>query len=114
MSPVKNRQKVCKEMLMTYPVVIYTIKNFYLLESINMKLNLLNAAGLIEFWHSQVVDLRFSKVKVEKSNKKLSLKHLNAVFYIFSLGLFLALVVFTLEIVSESKTFLQMKLKLSH
>ena len=104
MSSVENRLKVCKELLMTYPAVIYTKKNFYLLESINEKLNLLNAAGLIEFWHFQVVDLNFLKVGEEKSN-------------LFCLGLTVALIVFTLEVIGDSKlfnSFLQMKIKLSH
>ena len=75
-----------------------------MLESINEKLNLLNAAGLIEFWHFQVVDLNFLKVGEEKSN-------------LFCLGLTVALIVFTLEVIGDSKlfnSFLQMKIKLSH
>ena len=113
MSSVEDRLKVCKELLLTYPVVIYTTKNFYLLESINEKLNLINAAGLIDFWHSQIVNSKFLKAREEKSNKKLGLKHLNAVFYLFCLGLTVALIVFTLEVIGESKifkSFIQMKL----
>lgn len=40
---------ICKEHFMSIPVVIFTRKNFYLLESINEKISIFQAAGLIEF-----------------------------------------------------------------
>lgn len=83
---------------MSIPVVIFTRKNFYLLEAINKKISIIQAAGLIEYWHSQSVDQRFLKAHIPTEAKMLTWQHLSGCFVLLTGGLFVAFIVFTIEI----------------
>jgi hypothetical protein len=57
---------MCKEIFNSFPVVIYVRKNFYLTDEIDKKIEILQAAGLIDHWHSQIIDPRFLKIVESK------------------------------------------------
>jgi hypothetical protein len=88
-----NQKNICKESLMTIPEVIYTKKNFFLLDEINDKLNHLVSAGLIEFWS-------FHRSKTLNENsipKALSFGQLQGGFGILAVGVIISLVAFVCE-----------------
>jgi hypothetical protein len=90
--------KILKERFVTFPVVIYTRKNFYLNAEIDKNIGILQTAGLIEYWHSLMVDKRFIDIKSEDGPKQLRMSHLKSSFGILIIGLFLAFVAFVFEI----------------
>lgn len=98
------RHKICKEVFSMMPVVIYTQKDFYLLDAINSKIHLLQAAGLNNFWRSQ--DINFEKLneKPSKHPKVLTMNHLMGCFHILLFGNSLGFVALILEtIVAKTK-----------
>jgi hypothetical protein len=48
-----SRVSISREVFITLPVVVYTRKDFYLLNSINDGIEHLKATGLIDFWASE-------------------------------------------------------------
>lgn len=94
----KGRFKICKEIFLTIPVVIYTKKNFYLLDALNEKIDILKASGLIDFWHFQDIDERLLNVKETRDPKVLTINHLSGCFQILFLGYFASFVVFAFEL----------------
>lgn len=98
-SPAKDRMKVCKEVFLNVPIVMYTVKNFWLLEEINEKIKLLKAAGLIDFWNNQFIDKR----RVTKENnldiepKVLKISQFYGGFGILTCGMLISFVAFMVE-----------------
>lgn len=91
---------ICRENFMTIPIVIYTRKNFYLLNAINVKIEQLKAAGLIEYWYS----LAFTKeLKRHKKNppKVFTFRHLSGCFQIWIGGCVISFCVFFVELIAE-------------
>jgi len=82
---------------MTIPIVIYTKKNFYLLQAMNDKIESLIAAGLIEYWHS----LSYNKELLTKHSippKVLTFDHLSGCFYIWICGCLVSLLTLVFEL----------------
>jgi hypothetical protein len=92
--------KICKEVFLTIPMVMYTVKDFYLLEAMNEKIENLKSAGLVNFWLSQDIDEKISKVKAVIYPKVLTFVHLKGTFYILFIGFSVSFVVFVLELIS--------------
>lgn len=86
---------------MTISVVIYVKKDFYLLDALNEKIELLKAAGLIEFWNSQDIDEHFLKTKDSNHPKVLTLKRLLGCFHILAFGHGFSFIIFLIEIISN-------------
>lgn len=84
---------------MTVPVVIMTKKDFYLLDRINDKIELLKAAGLINFWHLQGIDIGKIRHKEKKPAGKLSVARLFGCFNILIFGCFVGFVAFLYELI---------------
>lgn len=78
--------------------MIYSKKNFYLLDALDEKIDILKAAGLIEFWHFQDVDKRFLNVKEPKDPKVLTTKHLMGCFHILFFGCVASFMVLLFEL----------------
>lgn len=91
------RSSVCKESMFTTPIVIYSVKNFQLLDAFNENLEVFHTAGLIPFWRSQYLDDKLLNVKKAKHPKVLTLQHLIGCFYILFFGLFISLICFLFE-----------------
>lgn len=93
-----SRRKICKNSLLMLPEVIYTVKDFYLLDEFNYKIERLKNAGLIDFWYYQFIDKSASGIKVEKHPEKLKLQHFQSCFHILLIGSFINFVIFVLEL----------------
>lgn len=86
----------CRDSLLTIPQVIYTVKDFYLLEAINEKVELLKSAGLIDFWWNQFIET--PKVPAQNVPKSLRLHNFDGCFGILFCGSFLGFVTFLIEL----------------
>lgn len=93
----KARLRLCKEVVITIPTVIYTKKNFYLIDALNEKLGLINAAGLNIFWYLQEVQPETADQKDLRERKALTLRDLMGCFQILVIGLILTFIAFALE-----------------
>lgn len=83
---------------MSVPVVIFARKNFYLLDAINKKISVIQAAGLIEYWHSRGADNRFLKAETPPVSKTLTWQHLSGSFILLTGGYFVGFAAFVIEI----------------
>lgn len=97
-APKDHRYNICKEKFVTLPLVIYSQKDFYLLDALNEKIDILKSSGLIEFWFFQELDIRFLEPTFSKQRKVLTMKHLIGCFQILFIGLALSSIVFGLEL----------------
>lgn len=95
------RHKICNDNVVTIPVVIYTQKDFYLLDEINEKLRNMIAAGLINFWYKQVVDETKSKEDHQVQPRVLTMNDLFGCFEILICGCAISLVALLIEIISR-------------
>jgi hypothetical protein len=100
-SPPEKQLNICKEIILTASVVIYTQKNFFLLDALNEKLSSIKATGLIDFWQSQTIDNKLSKSGTSKGNQKLGFKHLKAVFVILCGGWLVGILVLAVEVLMK-------------
>jgi hypothetical protein len=98
------KNNFCKDIFLTIPVVIYSKKDFYLLEAINEKIELLKSAGLINFWHyHQFIEKGILKLEKLEYPKVFTLKHFDGCFGIFMCGCAISLVVFGVECIIGKK-----------
>lgn len=100
---------VCKEIFLTIPVVLYFPKNFFLTEAINKKIALLQAAGLIDYWHSQIFDERKLKIIEDKQPRAMKFQYLSGCFYIWSICCCFACLAFVVEVFARMRHSLQDK-----
>lgn len=84
---------------MTVPVVMYTLKNFFLLDVFNEKIEIFNAAGLIDHWGAQEVDKRFLKLSEVSDIRVLSLEDFVGCFQVLLIGFIISFITFLLELV---------------
>lgn len=96
-SPDNTRNRICKEPFMTVPIIIYTKKDFYLLDKINEKIEFLKASGLIDFWHYQEVKKGAMFEAEFKGPRTLKIEHLLGCFQILLYGCFISLIILALE-----------------
>jgi len=101
---------VMAEILFSVPVVILFPKNFYLVNEINLRINIMHAAGLIDYWKTKYSNADYARAKTNAPRpKKLSLFNLSGGFYIWVGGSLLAFVVCVIEIVwARIKCYLHM------
>lgn len=91
--------QVCKEFYSMVPVIIYFPKNSYLVEAISRKLEAFSTAGLIDFWGSSTMDMKYLNFKWSSNGpKKLSLNHLSGTNQILISGLAISACVFFAEL----------------
>lgn len=89
---------ICKETFINIPDVIYTNRDFYLLDVLNDKIEILKAAGLVELWHSHDIDKRLLHTKSSNVLKTLKLNQFYGCFCILLCGNFLSFFVFLSEL----------------
>lgn len=91
--------KICKQQLLTVNTVFYFPKNFFLVDEINQKTSAFVTTGIMDFWISQNLQMRFYKIStVEAGIKTLSMDHLLGCFYLLLICLFAAVLVFMCEL----------------
>lgn len=79
-------------------MVIYVKKDFYLLDALNEKIEILKAAGLIDFWHFQHVNKGILKAKNYLLPKVLKLGQLAGSFQILTFGCIVSCFIFICEV----------------
>ena len=89
---------ICREQIMTMPVVIYMKKNSYLVNEVNDKIGTLRAAGLIDYWYKLSFTDNFNKNQ-GKPRKVLSWNHLSGCFEIWGCGCLLSCLAFIVEFI---------------
>lgn len=77
----ETKSVICKEIFMLFPVVIYVQKDSYLREAINEKIRNLQAAGLIDKWHTEIIDERLLKVEESKEPRGIKIEYLSGCFF---------------------------------
>jgi hypothetical protein len=92
------KQTICKEVFMVMPVVMYARKQFFLLPEINEQIKLLNANGLIRYWHDSSVDRRKLMTSETAHPKVLKFHSMIGCFQILIFGCLVSLVVFIIEV----------------
>lgn len=97
-SPENSRQKICDEVFATVPMVIYAQKNFWLLQALNDKIELLKSAGLINFWYFQFIDNKYSEALDVKRPKVLTMAQFQGCFGILFGGIVISAVIFVIEV----------------
>ena len=92
--------KICKEFYSLVPVTIFFPKNNYLVENVSRKLAAFASSGLIEYWSSFHMNMKYFDFKWTPSGpKKLSIDHLSGTFQILVFGLILSVSIFINELV---------------
>lgn len=93
--------RVSTEYLKTSPVAFFFRKNSYLIEAFNEKLSVLKAAGLVDFWISKFMDIKYIKLKeAAASPRTMKLDQLKGVFIMWLIGCCVGLIAFIFEISS--------------
>lgn len=93
-----NEATYCKDVIVTIPIVMYTKKDFYLLNAINRKIQQIIEAGLVEFWFLERVNSSYYMKKEESSPEILNMDELSGGFAILYLGLIFSSIAFFIEI----------------
>lgn len=88
---------VAKEVFVTFSVVVFTRKNFFLIRALNEKIETMKAAGLVEFWYYQHVDKRPLQAKDTKQPRALTTQNMIGCFHILIFGWILSLTAFVVE-----------------
>lgn len=91
--------QVCNEFYTMVPVVIYFPKNNYLVENFSRKLEAFLTAGLVEYWSSFHMDMKYLHFKwTQNGPKKLTFSHLSGTFQLLIAGLGISILVFVNEL----------------
>lgn len=90
-------------MFLMLPVVMYVRKDFFLTTSINKNIEFLQAAGLIDYWHTEIIDERLLKTQESKEPKGIKLEYLSGCFYILMIACSLSILTFMGEILVFKK-----------
>lgn len=93
-----DQRSICRETVMTIPLVIYTKKDFYLLDALNEKIEFLKASGLIRFWQYQDVDKALLMGTESRAPKVITINELLGGFKILLAGACLSLISFVIEV----------------
>lgn len=87
--------KVLNIEFLTIPVVIWTIKNFYLKHEINDKLEAFKSSGLISYWYHKSLNLKLENE--QDSPQSLAFRHLSGCFQILLGGYAISAFIFFTE-----------------
>lgn len=90
---------------MTVPVVLYSLKDFYLLDAMTEKIEICKAAGLVEYWNMQHMNRKILRTDSSQHPKILELDHLLGCFQILLLGNVIGFLVFCFEIIITAVKF---------
>jgi hypothetical protein len=93
----QNRQDIHKIPFLSLPLVIYSQKNLAVMNELDDKIELMKAAGLINFWYSQFINEDLIKNKPSKRPKVITLKQFKGIFGILMLGSVASFIAFVFE-----------------
>lgn len=90
-----------KDVIITIPCVIYSRKDFFLLDEMNEKLGAMGAAGLIKFWYSEDFGKFIDDMRENMQARTLSLDDLMGCFSVLMFGLTVSFFAFTFELLAS-------------
>lgn len=96
-----ERFKFCKETLITIPIVIYTRKNFFLIDALNEHFENFKAAGLLSKWFKEDIDQDLLDEKIADVPKVFAIRDLLGCFQVWCFGLLISIAVFVVEFVRK-------------
>jgi hypothetical protein len=91
---------ICREVFHTIPEVFYTKKDFYLLDELNRRIEMLKTSGLIDLWSFKKINKNLN-VKEQSQVKVLKLKQLMGIFCLLLIGQALSCLLFCWEILMK-------------
>lgn len=97
---MRNRSErlvICKEVVSAAPIVIYTRKNYFLLEAINGQVEKLKSAGLIKYWRRKFLNKNFMTRRTDSGPRVLTVDNLSGALEIWLLGCVIGFAVFVIE-----------------
>lgn len=109
-----TRYLICKEIFLTIPVVIYVRKGFFLLQPLNERIAMLEAGGLINYWHSQIIDERYLKVIESQDPSAIQLHHLSGGFFLLLFGCLASSLAFICEVLHAKYFHCKLKVQQVH
>lgn len=95
-----HRFTTCKEILLSVPVVIFTKKDFFLLNVLNEKIERFQTSGLIEYWHKKCFNGELLRSKPSLIPQVITIYKLLGCFQIWLGGLIVAVFVFIVEFIA--------------
>ena len=90
--------RICKEVISTIPNIVYTRKDFYLLNELNKRIAIIKNSGLIDFWYFQEIHRNDQKAEAVET-KKLTMDDIMGCFQILIIGLIASFVSFVVEVI---------------
>lgn len=92
---------VCREYLFTYLYGIYFRKNSYLVHMFNKNIALFKTSGLIDFWASDYISMKYLNMHiVDDGPKQLNIDQLLGGFEVLFIGMIGSLILFVLEVMA--------------
>ena len=88
---------LCKENILSIPIVICFQKNHYLVKAVNEKIEMLNSAGFISNWLNKHMEVKSLQLKGKSNNnkpKQLNLQQLLGSIQVFVFGCLLSILTF--------------------
>lgn len=91
---------VCKEIILTLPIVFFYPKNHFLVQTMNGKIDLFSSAGLIDFMVSKYIDKKYIKDHLEPDHhpKQLNIQQLLGGFQIWIACCLIGSIIFFIEL----------------
>lgn len=90
--------RICKEKFTTSQILFYFQKDFYLLDDFNHFMAALHQSGLINYWRSKFIDVRFSNIKEVPAPASLTFFRLLGSVQVWTVGIALGALVFAVEL----------------
>lgn len=98
-----NTLTICMEPLFTFQYGIYFRKNSYLRGLFNEKISVMKSSGLIDFWASDYIDIKYLNIKLrDESPKRLNFEQLRGGFEVLYIGVSVGFFILVCEITSIS------------
>lgn len=101
--PFDQRFDICMDIFLTIPIVMYSKRDYYLLEPVSWKIEDFKAAGLIDFWQKLDIKKKILSEDVLVRPKIISLGQLFGCFQVLFLGILVSFIVFAVEMVTECR-----------
>lgn len=95
----------CKETFVVVPCVIYTRKNFFLLDALNDKIEIFKSSGLLSYWYEKEVFTTPLTTRKTKPREVLELKKLIGCFELLLIGYSASFLVFLFEYLLHKNLF---------
>lgn len=93
---------VCREYLFTYLYGIYFRKNSYLVHMFDHHIALFKTSGLIDFWASDFISMKYLKVQIQADGpRQLNIAELLGGFEVLFIGLLIGAALFIIEVIAE-------------